>query len=86
VIHARDRDARRPDKAWQTEYHKFCLRRYKPDVDKGRDTMQSIIQSTTDGQSVTTTKETKTMTLQEMFDVKILHHSLNFYGVKNEKK
>ena len=25
-------------------------------------------------------------TLQEMFDVKILHHSLNFYGVKNEKK
>ncbi len=23
-------------------------------------------------------------TLEEMFDVKILHHSLNFYGVKNE--
>jgi len=57
VIHSRDRDARRPDKAWQTEYHKICLRRYKPDVDKDRDTMQSIIQSTTDGPSVTTTKE-----------------------------
>ena len=25
-------------------------------------------------------------TLEEMFDVDILHHSLNFYGVKNEKK
>ena len=25
-------------------------------------------------------------TLEEMFDVNILHHSLNFYGVKNEKK
>ena len=59
VIHSRDRDARRPDKAWQTEYHKFCLRRYKPDVDKGRDTVQSIVQSTTDGPSVTTTKETQ---------------------------
>jgi len=35
------------------------LRRYKPDVDKGRDTVQSIIQSTTDGPSVTTTKETQ---------------------------
>ena len=23
-------------------------------------------------------------TLEEMFDVKIMHHSLNFYGVKNE--
>ncbi len=25
-------------------------------------------------------------TLEEMFDLKILHHSLNFYGVKNEQK
>jgi Fur family ferric uptake transcriptional regulator len=25
-------------------------------------------------------------TLEEMFDVKIMHHSLNFYGVKTEKK
>ena len=25
-------------------------------------------------------------TLEEMFDLKILHHSLNFYGVKNEEK
>ncbi|MDF1672809.1 MAG: transcriptional repressor [Vicingaceae bacterium] len=25
-------------------------------------------------------------TLEEMFDVDILHHSLNFYGVKNKKK
>lgn len=25
-------------------------------------------------------------TLEEMFDVDILHHSLNFYGVKNENK
>jgi Fur family ferric uptake transcriptional regulator len=25
-------------------------------------------------------------TLEEMFDVKILHHSLNFYGLKNENK
>ncbi|MGB0882924.1 MAG: Fur family transcriptional regulator [Vicingaceae bacterium] len=25
-------------------------------------------------------------TLEEMFDVEIMHHSLNFYGVKNEKK
>ena len=25
-------------------------------------------------------------TLEEMFDVDILHHSLNFYGVKKEKK
>lgn len=25
-------------------------------------------------------------TLEEMFDVDILHHSLNFYAVKNEKK
>lgn len=25
-------------------------------------------------------------TLEEMFDVKIMHHSLNFYGIKNEKK
>lgn len=25
-------------------------------------------------------------TLEEMFDVKIMHHSLNFYGVKNENK
>ncbi len=25
-------------------------------------------------------------TLEEMFDVDIMHHSLNFYGVKNEKK
>jgi Fur family ferric uptake transcriptional regulator len=25
-------------------------------------------------------------TLEEMFDVKILHHSLNFYGLKNEPK
>ena len=24
-------------------------------------------------------------TLEEMFGVKILHHSLNFYGVKNEE-
>jgi len=24
-------------------------------------------------------------TLEEMFDVNIMHHSLNFYGVKNEK-
>jgi len=25
-------------------------------------------------------------TLEEMFDVSIMHHSLNFYGVKNDKK
>ena len=25
-------------------------------------------------------------TLEEMFDVNILHHSLNFYAVKNETK
>ncbi len=25
-------------------------------------------------------------TLEEMFDVNIMHHSLNFYGVKNETK
>ena len=25
-------------------------------------------------------------TLEEMFDVKILHHSLNFYAIKNENK
>ncbi|MDG1476943.1 MAG: transcriptional repressor [Vicingaceae bacterium] len=25
-------------------------------------------------------------TLEEMFDVDIMHHSLNFYGVKNENK
>lgn len=25
-------------------------------------------------------------TLEEMFDVKIMHHSLNFYGVKNENE
>ena len=25
-------------------------------------------------------------TLEEMFDVNIMHHSLNFYGVKNENK
>jgi len=25
-------------------------------------------------------------TLEEMFDVEIMHHSLNFYGVKNENK
>ena len=25
-------------------------------------------------------------TLEEMFDIDILHHSLNFYGVKKEKK
>ena len=24
-------------------------------------------------------------TLEEMFDVKIMHHSLNFYGIKNEE-
>jgi hypothetical protein len=58
MISARDRDARRPDKAWLTEYHKVCLWRYKPDLDKARDTMQSI-SITTDGSSVTNLEETQ---------------------------